>query len=293
MSEEAVKEVKVVLSNDAELKALTGEKKPRRRGTRKIRGGAAADTEAIPESGRVADVGGSLSPLAASVAEGPVARIEKINAGGAPPTGIQRPVSGEGAGAPLSGGGAAPASAAISPLAVKLSDTPPTVTLPVLSTTSAVGGGAAVAGILIGNKKGKPTVSTVPIAKIIPTKRRLGAAPPAQSLKKPKFKINGTVTSIEKVAPRGEVSNPGSPAPNASKITRRFKARHINLTVKSARASKAVRRDVKTRVRNMSLADVRKVLLSKGIIKSATAEKLPEIMLRNMLRDYMLLHNAD
>jgi hypothetical protein len=46
-------------------------------------------------------------------------------------------------------------------------------------------------------------------------------------------------------------------------------------------------------VRGMPIADVRKLLLKKNIIKTSAAEKLPEEMLRNMLRDYMMLHNVE
>jgi hypothetical protein len=43
----------------------------------------------------------------------------------------------------------------------------------------------------------------------------------------------------------------------------------------------------------MPIAEVKKVLLKKNIIKTSAAEKLPEEMLRNMLRDYMMLHSAE
>lgn len=296
MENESIKEVKVVLATDAEAKALMGGKAPRRRGTRKQRGGAAvAATEELPESGRVQDIGGSLSPQAAAVAEGPVARIEKADAP-AVPEGIQAPVGGEGRGAPLIGGGAAPV-IAVSPLAEKLSITPPATTVPALSTTTVAGGGGGgrqEAPIVIANKRGGGTVSTVPVAKILPTKRRNSGAPAAQTFKKPKFRIGGAETPSAGPSPSGgEPVAGGSKVGGAAKQTRRFKARKIKLTVKSSRATKEVRQKVKAKVRAMPITDVRKLLLSKGIIKAAAADKLPEEMLRHMLRDYMLLHNAE
>lgn len=301
-AESTIKEVKVTLNSDSEAKALTGGKAPRRRSTRRAVRGGGDSTDAAPESGRVADLGGSLSPSAAAVAEGPVARIEKADAP-AVPIGTQELVGGEGRGAPLIGGGAASV-IAVSPLAEKLSITPPVETKPALSTTSTVGGGGPAA-VLIGGKRGdKSTVTTVPIAKILP-KRRISAAPAAQTLRKPKFKIGGSAAEAASGADGGKMPE-GLPAPQgegvsggargtvgAAKQTRRFKARKIKFTVKSSRTSKEIRHKVKARVRGMSTGDVRKLLLSKGIIKAAAAEKLPEEMLRNMLRDYMLLHNAE
>jgi hypothetical protein len=205
-------------------------------------------------------------------------------------------VSGEARGAPLLGGGVT--TEPISPLAVKLSDTNPTVTMPVLAKTS-VGGGVGAGSVLIGGKRGNPIVSTAPVAKILPTKRRLSGAPAAQTLKKPKFRIGGG--EVEKMENPGTPelgagvdSEPGAPAVGgAAKQTRRFKARKIKLTVKSSRASKEMRHKVKAKVRSMPLVEVKKLLLKKNIIKTAAAEKLPEEMLRNMLRDYLMLHTAE
>lgn len=287
-----IKQVSVVLSSDAEAKVLTGGKKPRRRSTRKQGGGAADSTTATPESGRVQDPGGSLSPMAAALAEGPVARIEKADAP-AVPVGIETHVSGGILGsAPLVGG----AADLISPLAVGLSITPPATVMPVLSSAPAGGGGS----VTIGTKKGagdlKPTVNTVAGARILPTKRRLTGAPAAQTLRKPKFRIDGGSAEIPGAlySSIGQVSEMGSiRSGGAAKQTRRFKARRIKLTVKSSRAARELRHKVKAQVRAMPIVEVRELLLKKNIIKTSAAEKLPEEMLRNMLRDYMLLHNAE
>jgi hypothetical protein len=83
-----------------------------------------------------------------------------------------------------------------------------------------------------------------------------------------------------------------TPVGGAVKQTRRFKERKIRLTVKADSARK-FRKSVKAKVRAMSLSEVKGLLLKKNIIKPAAAEKLPEPMMRNMLRDYMMLHNAE
>ena len=286
----AIKEVKVVVGAD-ELKALTGEKKSRRPRTRKQRGGADPTAAApTPESGGVKDGGGSLSPLAASLAEGPAARIEKLGGGGEP-VGVSETVSGEGRGAPLIGGGTASSAPLIG--GGTASSTP---TVPVAVSAEAT----SAAPVVIGGKRGSSIVNTVPVAKFLP-KRRLSTAPAAATMKKPKFKIGGGTDPEKQHVPESLPGPPGGSsvsgvtggARGAVKQTRRFKERKIKLTVKSSRVAKAIRHKVKAKVRAMPIAEVRKMLLAKGIIKVAAAEKLPEEMLRNMLRDYMLLHNAE
>ena len=304
MSEGAVKEVKVTL-NPTDEQALIGGKKSRRaRATRKQRGGASDSTEATPETGRVQDLGGSLSPLEAAVAEGPTARIEKVDTPAGPPTGVEsRASSGLGSldGAPVLKGGSR-TTEPISPLAVASSITPPATVLPSLSTTSAT---SAPGAVKIGGKRGAvggaevPTVSTVPIARIVPTKRRTGGAPAAQTLRKPKFRVGGAGSEVPG-AKHGDAvpplpgRGPGevSPTGGAVKQTRRFKERKIRLTVKADSARK-FRKSVKAKVGAMSLSEVKGLLLKKNIIKASAAEKLPEAMMRNMLRDYMLLHNTE
>jgi len=287
MDASEIKQVAVVLNSDAEAKALTGGKKPRRRTTRKS-GGGGDSANAM----RVQDDGESLSPN--PPAEGPITRIEKADA---IPVGIERHVSGGTLGNSALIGGATFVAQheSISPLATGLSITPPATVMPVLSSPST--GGA----VTIGGKKGageqKSTVNTVPVARILPTKRRLTGAPAATTLRKPKFRITeGGASENPGVSNSlvGADSELGSiKSGGAAKQTRRFKARHIKLTVKSSRAAKELRHKVKAKVRSIPIGDVRKLLLKKNIIKSSAAEKLPEEMLRNMLRDYMLLHNVD
>jgi hypothetical protein len=82
------------------------------------------------------------------------------------------------------------------------------------------------------------------------------------------------------------------PIGGAVKQTRRFKERKIRLTVKADSARK-FRKSVKAKVRTMSLSEVKGLLLKKNIIKASAVEKIPEPMMRNMLRDYMMLHNTE
>lgn len=303
MSEDAVKEVKVTL-NPTDEQALIGGKKSRRlRATRKQRAGGASDsTDAPPELGRVQDAGGSLSPLEAAVAEGPAARIEKVDTPVGPPAGVEsRASSGLGSlgGAPILRGGGQ-TTEPISPLAVASSITPPATVQPSLSTTSAV---SAPGAVKIGGKRGvvggamSSTLSTVPITRIVPTKRRIGGAPAAQTLRKPKFHVGGGGPGAVRTegvppGPPGGASEVVSQGGGAVKQTRRFKERKIRLTVKADSARK-FRKSVKAKVAGMSLSEVKGHLLKKNIIKASAAEKLPEVMMRNMLRDYMLLHNTE
>lgn len=296
-----VKDLTVTLTTDAEAAALTGGKKPRRpRSTRKQRGGA------VP-AGEVADgTGGALSPQEAAAAEGSNTRVLKLDTSSSvtPPIGTMEPVSGEERGAPIltapkamSGGGVN--TEPISPLAVASSITPPAVIMPSLSATTVAsgGGGAGVpAEVKIGGKRGIFTVNTVGCAKIIPIKRRVSGAPPAQTLKKPKFKVGGGENAEGAPPSAGaalDTPDKTGGALTAAKQTRRFKERKIKLTVKSSRVTREMRHKVKAQVLAMPLGDIRKLLLKKNIIKQSAAEKLPEEMLRNMLRDYMMLHNVD
>ncbi len=285
-----VKEVTVKLT-EADAKALTGKKPRRTRSSRRVGGGAETGAQ---------DIGGAVSPSEAAVAESS-ARITKVEG---PPTGVEARLSGSSSlsSAPLVGGGTT--SEPVSPLATGLSITPPATVMPKLSPTTAVGGGSVTIG---GKKSGgaakTSTVNTVPTvggaAKIVPTKRRPTAAPPAQTLKKPKFRVEGGGESPvggtpSTRVPGAEKFGGGSQSASGSfKQTRRFKERKIRLTVKSSRASRKVRKGVKARVRAMSLADIRAFLLKKNIIKASAADKLPEEMLRNMIRDYLLLHSVE
>jgi hypothetical protein len=79
-----------------------------------------------------------------------------------------------------------------------------------------------------------------------------------------------------------------------SRTRRAFKERRISLTVQPAKKSRKYRRTLRTRVAEMPLQQVRRLLLRKGVLKPKNdAAAPPEEMMRSMLVDYMMLHHAD
>lgn len=78
-------------------------------------------------------------------------------------------------------------------------------------------------------------------------------------------------------------------AGNSAK-TRKFRERRISITVRSG--SRGTARRIKEKVDALPIAQVRRALLRKGVLKPGSS-KTPESMMRAMLKDYMLLHNAD
>jgi len=141
------------------------------------------------------------------------------------------------------------------------------------------GGGSVYSGNgtvkLSGKKNSLHTVASTPGApKILPTKRKSGGAPAMTTRKKERLVI----------------STPPKPVHGGSAKTRKFRERKISITVRSG--SRATARRVKEKVDALPIAQVRRMLLRKGVLKPGNS-KTPEAMLRSMLKDYMLLHNAD
>jgi len=122
-----------------------------------------------------------------------------------------------------------------------------------------------------------PSAASIPGApKILPTKRKSGGAPAIVATRKKEKLIIHT--------PKSQVQH------SAAKQTRKFKERRINITVRSG--NRAATRRIKEKVEALPISQVRRMLLRKGVLKPGNI-KTPEPMLRSMLRDYMLLHNAD
>ena len=143
------------------------------------------------------------------------------------------------------------------------------------------GGGSVYSGNgtikLSGKKNSLHTVATTPGApRILPTKRKSGGAPAMATRKKEKLVI----------------STPLKHAQSGSAIskTRKFRERKISITVRSGNRAAAKR--IKEKVDALPIAQVRRALLRKGVLKPGSS-KTPEPMMRAMLKDYMLLHNAD
>jgi len=142
------------------------------------------------------------------------------------------------------------------------------------------GGGSVYSGNgtvkLSGKKNSLHTVATTPGApRILPTKRKSGGAPAMATRKKEKLVIS---------TPLKHAQNAGSAK------TRKFRERKISITVRTGNRAAAKR--IKEKVDALPIAQVRRALLRKGVLKPGSS-KTPEPMMRAMLKDYMLLHNAD
>ena len=130
---------------------------------------------------------------------------------------------------------------------------------------------------LSGKKNSLHTVATTPGApRILPTKRKSGGAPAMVTRKKERLVIS---------TPAKHAQNGGATAK-----TRKFRERKISITVRSGNRAAAKR--IKEKVDALPIAQVRRALLRKGVLKPGSS-KTPEPMMRAMLKDYMLLHNAD
>jgi len=156
----------------------------------------------------------------------------------------------------------------------------PTATNVGVNVGSPISGGASVYSgngtvKLSGKKNSLHTVASTPGApKILATKRKSGGAPAMTTRKKMRLVI----------------STPPKLVQGGSAKTRKFRERKISITVRSG--SRAAARRVKEKVDALPIAQVRRALLRKGVLKPGNS-KTPEAMLRSMLKDYMLLHNAD
>lgn len=143
------------------------------------------------------------------------------------------------------------------------------------------GGGSVYSGNgtvkLSGKKNSLHVVATTPGApRILPTKRKSGGAPAMVVTRKKERLVIST--------PPAKVLNSHSPK------TRKFRERRISITVRSG--SRGAARRIKEKVDALPIAQVRRALLRKGVLKPGSS-KTPEPMMRAMLKDYMLLHNAD
>ena len=72
--------------------------------------------------------------------------------------------------------------------------------------------------------------------------------------------------------------------------TRKFRERRISITVKPGARTSAKR--IREKIAVMPISSIRRMLMRKGVLKPGNS-KTPEPMLRAMLKDYLLLHNAD
>lgn len=77
-------------------------------------------------------------------------------------------------------------------------------------------------------------------------------------------------------------------APSGQTEKRKFKERKISITMKSLATTRKESKAVKDKVYSMPIAQVKKLLLRKGLLKPNM--KTPEVILRSILLDYMTLH---
>ena len=130
-----------------------------------------------------------------------------------------------------------------------------------------------------------PHVPSPTALRIVPHKKRVTTVAAAHTLKKPKFTIpNPPVAQIDPLLKKS------NPEPVKSKRT--FKERRINITLRPNNQTRRMRKTLKAKIASMPIAAVKRTLLRKGVLKPKAKEP-PEEMMRNILRDYLLLHAAE
>lgn len=283
-----IKEVVVKLS-EADNKALAGGKTRRRRRAARV----STEEDMGDMNVSIAPIsGGSVEPLSPSTATTAMPTPEVVG----PKVVVAK--------------GGALSTEPESPLAPPQPAVPPTI-MPAVSTTTAVGGGCAIAikPKMIGGGEVpiKNTIQNVPnTPKIILTKKRVGnAAAAASTLKKPRFIVSGASTPatnvaqppLESGAPRANlesVKKQPQPQAGAGAVRKTFRARRISITMKPTQQSRKFRKTLKTRVATMPIGSVKKLLLRKGVLKpKSDGSYPPEDIMRSMLTDYMMLHNTE
>lgn len=195
--------------------------------------------------------------------------------------------------------------AAIIPVAAPVSVVAAPVSVVAPQPTMASVGGAIVAPTvkIQAKKSSMPLLLQTPSVvgggpKILPTKKRISAAPAAHTLKKPRLVV---ATHVAPMPSGGTVTPPiATETPKQGVVSgipkkkRRFTERKISIEVKSASATRKHHRKLKHKIESMSIGSVKKFLLSKGVLKPKADGKMPpEDMMRSMLKDYLLLHAAE
>jgi len=143
----------------------------------------------------------------------------------------------------------------------------PAVPIPSVAISNVPGVGGAVK--IVPKKHSTPQTPTTSAPKLVMNKKRT-SLPISSTLKKPKLVVTA------------------QPEP---KKKRRFTERKISITMKPLATTRKHQKDMKEKVSAMPIAQVKKVLLQKGLLKPN--HKTPEEILRSMLIDYMMLHAQD
>jgi len=161
-----------------------------------------------------------------------------------------------------------------------------------LASTSVVGGGIKIsakrtttsAPVSIVAPISANVATTGGVARIIPTKKRISAAPAAQTLKKPRLIVSQFLPP--KNAP------PPPQAPEVIPKRRRFTERRISISMHPTATTRKHRKHLKDRIAAMPIGAVRRLLIRKGLLKPKVTQP-PEEIMRGMLKDYLLLHAAE
>lgn len=135
--------------------------------------------------------------------------------------------------------------------------------------------GAVGGGIKLAAKK-HSTASALPtpkVPKLVMNKKRT-SLPISSTIKKPRFVLDAKPVVQTVLEPKKK---------------RRFTERKISITIKPFASTRKERKDIKDKVDVMPIAQVKKILLQKGLLKPN--HKTPEGILRSMLHDYMTLHS--
>lgn len=158
---------------------------------------------------------------------------------------------------------------------------------PAVPTSASTGGAASIVKL---QAKKVPTAPAPPMPsstalRIVPHKKRVTTVAAAHTLKKPRFTIpNPPIVQSDPLLKKS------SPEPVKSKRT--FKERRINITLRPNNQTRRMRKTLKAKIASMPIAAVKRTLLRKGVLKPKAKEP-PEEMMRNILRDYLLLHAAE
>jgi hypothetical protein len=200
------------------------------------------------------------------------------------------------------------------PIVQPIQTTPPPPPVPSIASTAVVGGGIGSVGPkavhirekknIVGTQDAGSTASgssSTAAPKIIPHKKRLTAAPMAQTVKKPKLIIGGgeaeknnpiNTTTNDPWGTRGGGVKDGERGPIRPKVRRKFTERKIKIEVKPSSKTRKSRSFIKERINSMPIQNVRKILIQKGLLKAKSTVP-PEPMMRSMLNDYYMLKESD
>jgi len=131
-------------------------------------------------------------------------------------------------------------------------------------------------------EKKQSTVPILPSAKILPKKRIIGGV-----VRKPSLVVN--VPPPKQITALADVKRELS---GGARKKRKFGSRKISIEMKPLATTRNNRRDLKKKIAAMSKDEVLKELMKTGLITNKI-KQLPDEMVRDMLRDFLLLRTAE